>query len=64
MSTDQLRTPQNSFILHRYEAPDLYIEYEAMVQRRSQVSLAGGADRIPGGINLNTYSYGKMDSAA
>ena len=35
-------------------------------QRRSQVSLAGGADRIPGGggINLNTYSYGKRDSAA
>ena len=34
-------------------------------QRRSQVSLAGGggADRIPGGggINLNTYSYGKRD---
>ena len=26
-------------------------------QRRSQVSLAGGADRIPGGgINPNTYS--------
>ena len=35
------------------------------MQRRSQVSLAGGADRIPGGgINLNTYSYGKRDSAA
>ena len=34
-------------------------------QRRSQVSLAGGADRIPGGggINLNTYSYGKRDNA-
>ena len=31
-------------------------------QRRSQESLAGGADRIPGGgINLNTYSYGKRD---
>ena len=28
-------------------------------QRRSQVSLVGGADRIPGGggINLNTYIY-------
>ena len=35
------------------------------MQRRNQVSLAGGggADRIPGGggINLNTYSYGKRD---
>ena len=33
-----------------------------VMQRRSQVSLTGGADRIPGGgINLNTYSYGKGD---
>ena len=36
------------------------------MQRRSQVSLAGGgADRIPGGGGgyLNTYSYGKRDNA-
>ena len=36
------------------------------VQRRSQVSLVGGADRIPGGggpINLNTYTY-KMSRRA
>ena len=33
-------------------------------QRRSQVSLVGGADRIPGGgINLNTYTY-KMSRRA
>ena len=41
-----------------YYGPVLTSKAEA--QRRSQVSLAGGADRIPGGgINLNTYSYGK-----
>ena len=35
---------------------------QGRIQRRRQVSLAGGADRIPGGgINLNTYSYGKRD---
>ena len=34
-------------------------------QRRSQVSLAGGADRIPGGgINLNTYTYKMSRQAA
>ena len=33
-------------------------------QRRSQVSLAGGLTEFQGGINLNTYSYGKRDSAA
>ena len=34
------------------------------MQRRSQVSLAGGLTESQGGINLNTYSYGKRDSAA
>ena len=34
-------------------------------QRRSQVSLAGGADRIPGrGINLNTGTYKMSRQAA
>ena len=43
----------------------LWREWLPCAQRRSQVSLAGGADRIPGGagINLNTYSYGKRDNA-
>ena len=37
------------------------------LQRRSQVSLAGGGGLTEfqgGGINLNTYSYGKKDNAA
>ena len=53
-------------IVDRYTAHYFSVEVNIGTQRRSQVSLAGGVcDRIPGGggVNLNTYSYGKRDNA-
>ena len=55
-------------IMIRHSVP---LKEKGIVQRRSQVSLVGGADRIPGGadripgggINLNTYTY-KMSRRA
>ena len=62
--TEVLRQ-HNTRVSHILQPLGLYYKStKTVTQRRSQVSLVGGADRIPGGgINLNTYTY-KMSRRA
>ena len=66
MYDDLLPAHSGCYTVSRMEHVPYGRFYDTRLQRRSQVSLAGGGGltEFQGGINLNTYSYGKRDSAA